>query len=145
MSNYFKDTCIKIEPGTISWLNPWAFFPLLLSTVGIILTLEVRKPFLRLYPLYLLFPDNRCTWNSFCCAEAEDKKQNIFPTLLCHRLRELMVWWPADCLIDTLTFLATLNIIPDINFASRPQNSRQISKHWLLISCAHKACNVQAF
>ena len=41
MSNYFKDTCIAIEPGTISWLNPWAFFPLLLSTVGIILTLEV--------------------------------------------------------------------------------------------------------
>lgn len=41
VSNYFKDTCIKIEPTTISWLNPWAFFPLLLSTVGIILTLEV--------------------------------------------------------------------------------------------------------
>ena len=41
VSNYFKDTCIAIEPGTISWLNPWAFFPLLLSTVGIILTLEV--------------------------------------------------------------------------------------------------------
>ena len=47
MSNYFKDTCIKIEPGTISWLNPWAFFPLLLSTVGIILTLEVGKEWLK--------------------------------------------------------------------------------------------------
>ena len=41
VSNYFKDTCIAIQPATISWLNPWAFFPLLLSSVGIILTLEV--------------------------------------------------------------------------------------------------------
>ena len=41
VSNYFKDSCVAIEPTTISWLNPWAFFPLLLSTVGIILTLEV--------------------------------------------------------------------------------------------------------
>ena len=42
VSNYFKDKCILIEPDTISWINPWAFFPLLLSSVGIILTLEVR-------------------------------------------------------------------------------------------------------
>jgi hypothetical protein len=41
VSNYFKDKCILIEPDTMSWLNPWAFFPLLLSSVGIILTLEV--------------------------------------------------------------------------------------------------------
>ena len=46
MSNYFKDTCIKVEPGSISWLDPWAFFPLLLSTVGIILTLEVLSVFI---------------------------------------------------------------------------------------------------
>jgi hypothetical protein len=43
VSNYFKDKCILIEPDTISWLNPWAFFPLLLSSVGIILTLEVGE------------------------------------------------------------------------------------------------------
>ena len=43
VSNYFKDTCIAIQPWTISWLNPWAFFPLLLSSVGIILTLEVGQ------------------------------------------------------------------------------------------------------
>ena len=43
VSNYFKDTCIAIQPATVSWLNPWAFFPLLLSSVGIILTLEVGK------------------------------------------------------------------------------------------------------
>lgn len=46
VSNYFKDMCIKIEPDTISWLNPWAFFPLLLSTVGIIITLEVVAVFI---------------------------------------------------------------------------------------------------
>ncbi|XP_023327303.1 metabotropic glutamate receptor 8 [Eurytemora carolleeae] len=46
VSNYFKDTCIKIEPDTISWLNPWAFFPLILSSVGILLTLEVFTAFI---------------------------------------------------------------------------------------------------
>jgi len=45
VANYFKDTCIKIQPGFNSWLNPWAFFPLLLSTIGIILTLEVFAVF----------------------------------------------------------------------------------------------------
>ena len=42
VANYFKDKCIRIEPGSVSWLNPWAFFPLLLSSIGIILTLEVN-------------------------------------------------------------------------------------------------------
>ncbi|XP_023336258.1 metabotropic glutamate receptor 6 isoform X2 [Eurytemora carolleeae] len=41
VADQFKSSCIQLEAMSISWKNPWFFFPLLFSLVGIILTLEV--------------------------------------------------------------------------------------------------------
>jgi len=46
VANVFKDTCIKLQPMRMSWMNPWAFCPLLISAVGILLTTEVMAVFL---------------------------------------------------------------------------------------------------
>ena len=74
VANVFKDTCIKLQvlvpldhplnirkllaqPMRMSWMNPWAFCPLLISAVGILLTTEVQSIFLPCYPLpHILIP-----------------------------------------------------------------------------------------
>ena len=72
VANVFKDTCIKLQvqyknitilkicffgqPMRMSWMNPWAFCPLLISAVGILLTTEVQSIFHPSSPLPPSYP-----------------------------------------------------------------------------------------
>ena len=38
-----KDLCLKLDASNLDWNSPWTFFPILLSTLGIGVTLEVRE------------------------------------------------------------------------------------------------------
>ena len=37
-----KDLCLKLDASNLDWNSPWTFFPIILSTLGIGVTLEVR-------------------------------------------------------------------------------------------------------